>query len=68
MNPAPFDRSSHPKLMIEHYCDPLTFQPPKPGRSAENWDDLYCPGEDHEFMSDYQPNFFIEAKRSFPYT
>jgi len=40
MNPAPFDQTSHPKLMIEHYSDPLTFQPPKTGQPAVNSDDL----------------------------
>jgi hypothetical protein len=39
MNPAPFDQLLHPKLMIEHYSDPLTFQP-MDGQPAENSDDL----------------------------
>jgi len=27
---APFDRSLHPKLILEHYYDPPTFQPDMP--------------------------------------
>jgi hypothetical protein len=35
MNPAPFDQLPHPKLIVEHYSDPLTFQPPQAEQPAE---------------------------------
>jgi hypothetical protein len=35
MNPPPFERRFHPKLILEHYSGPLTFQPAKPGGGVD---------------------------------
>ena len=38
--PAPFDHQLRPKLIVEHYDDPLTFQPARRARRRKISDDL----------------------------